>query len=421
MEQSLCAILLGVLDLNETNNSARLMQMNSGGKTFQDARKSCIQNNGDLLGRTIKESAVQETLVSKAGIGVTKIWIGLRQRETVYEWVDERDPAQTDTYFKSKSDKSLIYYGSRSVTFCCCRQRNVRHTSAYESLWNAVDANLKCVSYDVSSKKLGSLDCATPLPFACLYLPLPQGEITTESPSGLLSKDTASDSLEGKKTLLYIVLPLFLLGYGGACILYCVHKIIRHCCKKGAHAKLPTSSRPLSARKGVVYPIPVMTEPLPAKYPAAPVPPSYSINDAPASARQVQAELTDQDRKKALLLENAAREARERRQKELEQGRLGRIFSGQKKPQDPQMADEDRPESARSTSKLLPVPLASREASAPPVQQKQPQAAATPQQSPQQPQTSDPQNMAGMSINEILRNKMAQQANKKKPKKILAA
>ena len=90
--------------------------------------------------------------------------------------------------------------------------------------------------------------------------------------------------------------------------------------------------------------------------------------------------------------------------KEAEEGKASRIFSGQKKPPEPPPA-VDHPEISRSTSKLLPPPATSQD-----------------EKPPQQEQDQEPaQSMAGKSINEILRLKMAQQANKKRPKKILAA
>lgn len=89
--------------------------------------------------------------------------------------------------------------------------------------------------------------------------------------------------------------------------------------------------------------------------------------------------------------------------KEAEEGKASRIFSGQKKPPEP-IPEADRPESSRSTSKLLPPPATNND------------------EKPQQEQDQEPeQSMSGKSINEILRLKMAQQANKKRPKKILAA
>ena len=51
-----------------------------------------------------------------------------------------------------------------------------------------------------------------------------------------VTEETATDppesiSEESKRLALFIVLPLFLCCYGGSCILYCVHKIIRNCAK----------------------------------------------------------------------------------------------------------------------------------------------------------------------------------------------
>jgi len=40
-----------------------------------------------------------------------------------------------------------------------------------------------------------------------------------------------SISEESKRLALFIVLPLFLCCYGGSCIIYCVHKIIRNCAR----------------------------------------------------------------------------------------------------------------------------------------------------------------------------------------------
>jgi len=51
-----------------------------------------------------------------------------------------------------------------------------------------------------------------------------------------VTEETATDppqsiSEESKQLALFIVLPVFLCCYGGSCIIYCVHKIIRNCAK----------------------------------------------------------------------------------------------------------------------------------------------------------------------------------------------
>jgi len=52
------------------------------------------------------------------------------------------------------------------------------------------------------------------------------GEEVTEEP---VTDPPESISEESKRLALFIVLPLFLCCYGGSCIIYCVHKIIRNC------------------------------------------------------------------------------------------------------------------------------------------------------------------------------------------------
>jgi len=52
-------------------------------------------------------------------------------------------------------------------------------------------------------------------------------EVTEET----VTDPPPSISEESKRLALFIVLPLFLCCYGGSCIIYCVHKIIRNCAK----------------------------------------------------------------------------------------------------------------------------------------------------------------------------------------------
>ena len=136
--------------------------------------------------------------------------------------------------------------------------------------------------------------------------------------------------------------------------------------------------------------------------------PMKFFEDEPVTARNVQVVedpppmYTDKrEEKRAKLLENAAKESRERQQKAAEEGRpASRPFTAPKRqaPETPPKADEaPAPENQGSTTNLI-------------SQAESPRDAATP-----------PQNMAGMSISDILRMKMAQQAKQKRPRKILAA
>lgn len=44
--------------------------------------------------------------------------------------------------------------------------------------------------------------------------------------------DVSNPSEDSNRLALYIVMPLFLLCYGGSCVLYCAYKIYRNCCMK---------------------------------------------------------------------------------------------------------------------------------------------------------------------------------------------
>jgi len=52
-------------------------------------------------------------------------------------------------------------------------------------------------------------------------------EVTEET----VTDPPESISAESKRLALFVVLPLFLCCYGGSCIIYCVHKIIRNCAR----------------------------------------------------------------------------------------------------------------------------------------------------------------------------------------------
>jgi len=64
-----------------------------------------------------------------------------------------------------------------------------------------------------------------------------------------VTEETATDppesiSAESKRLALYIVLPVFLCCYGGSCIIYCVHKIIRNCARARRAEALPKEETP---------------------------------------------------------------------------------------------------------------------------------------------------------------------------------
>jgi len=77
-------------------------------------------------------------------------------------------------------------------------------------------------------------------------------ETATEAPESI--------SAESKRLALYIVLPLFLCCYGGSCIIYCVHKIIRNCARAKHAPASPASDvdppKPATAVPVVVGPPP---------------------------------------------------------------------------------------------------------------------------------------------------------------------
>ena len=107
------------------------------------------------------------------------------------------------------------------------------------------------------------------------------------------------------------------------------------------------------------------------------------------------------EERRARLLENAARESRERQKKAAEEGRLtSRPFTIPKRqaPEALVEADEEAPAQGNSGSSTNLISQA-----------ESPRDAATPTQ-----------NAAGMPINDILRMKMAQQAKQKGPRKSLA-
>lgn len=58
--------------------------------------------------------------------------------------------------------------------------------------------------------------------------PVPDTVDTNTDGGAAVSNPTA----DSNRLALYIVMPLFLLCYGGSCILYCAYKIYRHCCAK---------------------------------------------------------------------------------------------------------------------------------------------------------------------------------------------
>jgi len=98
-------------------------------------------------------------------------------------------------------------------------------------------------------------------------------ESATEAPESI--------SAESKRLALFIVLPLFLCCYGGSCIIYCVHKIIRNCAK-ARRAEAPPPVEPMKPPRVV----PVVVGPPPGGLGArekrpmsgskvAPAPPPY--------------------------------------------------------------------------------------------------------------------------------------------------
>lgn len=320
--------------IDSTKEDKRKFYFGPDTKGFYEARQACVKQDGDLVGRKIKDAAMMErlkNLVPSANNASTKVWIGLRKRHLAYEWIDEKEPSASDTYVKLAFE--------------------------YSSMWTPNDPGKKCVSYDVISGELSSFDCDASLTSVCTFY-----NDTTADTSSIKTLTQDTDGGEDKKTLaLFIVLPLFLICYGGACILYCVHKIMKHCCKKSAHSQnvklIP--SRPKSAKKNAIYPAP----------------------DMPSQTTPMMLPMTAAEEKKLKLLDNALREAKERRDAEMG-------------------IPDSRPVSTKYNGMLLPSMSAQRAT--------EPIVAAV------------PSGGSGMSINDILRNKMEQQANKKKPKRIIA-
>lgn len=278
------------------------------------------------------------------------------------------------------------------------------------------------------------------------------GDDTTAPADAGSSGSSDGVGSNSKRLALFIVLPIFILCYGGSCILYCVHKIIKNCNRKkhskimlspaddpqksripgaavpaGAREKIPNqqmpSYRPLSAAKRVtVYPAPQPALPLPSKFPMYmdnKMKPSAEELPAPgdATARSVKIAMPEDgadespppkyvdraEEKRARLLENAARESRMRREMTDDGRPTSRPFTAPKRQPTP---PEEDTASHGSTTNLLGKPE----------KDETPEAAGGAGGSGQQPQS-----MAGMSINEILKMKVTQKNDKKRPRKIVAA
>jgi len=84
------------------------------------------------------------------------------------------------------------------------------------------------------------------------------GDEVTEAPA---TDPPETISEESKRLALFIVLPLFLCCYGGSCIIYCVHKIIRNC----ARAKRGPAPPPEEVKPPTVVPVVVGHPPVGAR------------------------------------------------------------------------------------------------------------------------------------------------------------
>ena len=95
----------------------------------------------------------------------------------------------------------------------------------------------------------------------------------TTTPSSDSNPRTTDAGANSKRLALFIFLPIFLFCYGGACILYCMHKIIKHCIRRKP-GKRPSGD--------------VLTEPLATPIPA-PAPMQAKIPAIPPSSRSFSA------------------------------------------------------------------------------------------------------------------------------------
>jgi hypothetical protein len=397
-------------------SSQRQLAVITTGRSYLKARMVCIQNGGDLATpETASKLSDIASLLSANYTKATNVWVGLRRRLTGgdYEWTDEN---LQPTYQQRRQDLS--------------------------SWWSSTtEPTLDCVSVVRDTKRLSTVDCNTELPFACQQLPgAPDDseQVTSETPSGQMSA-------ESKQLALYVVLPLFLCCYGGSCIIYCVHKIIRNCAKaKRAPATVDMSlvtiehvkhlpsvpaavavphqsgpglgardkqqpkmvttgldvnaKRPLSSGKHSAVVFPAKAFPMYIAQPAAQraVTPVQEFKGQPVDQPPAAAEMKTmappppydrEEARRTRLLDNAAREARERRQ-------------------------NSRPSTASTTA----APTLSEPAA-------EPEAAHSARLlSPRADGSTTPQGLSGMSINDILKMKLAQKADgKRKPRKIITS
>lgn len=349
--------------------------------SYVKARNTCIKKSGDLI--VPNSQAVIETIVNMwNGKGQTAVWVGLRKRHPtagVYEWTDENE--------------AVTYYSKEA---------------SYKDYWSTGDTqDGDCVSLVLETGKWKSLSCDTSLPFVCNQMPQTEPETSTDE------TETGEDNTaqESKRLALFIVLPLFLFCYGGSCILYCIHKIIKNCNRKpkpkmalnDGMEKRPMAysdnppRRPLSASRRV-YPAPVDLN-MPTKAMPVYIPQQGGKQAAeykpdgmrPTSSSGVNLAVPNpppyDDEKRAKLLENAANESRDRRAKEEAAGRpLSSPFA--KKNDDGSPRDGPSPSgSTKSSTKLL-------------------------------GEDKEDTSTDMMSINEILKKKVQ---DKKKPKKVASS
>ena len=87
-----------------------------------------------------------------------------------------------------------------------------------------ITAALKRMSCHDAYHVMAHVGCVTSMLWMCVSV-APDDSTTEQSASGSSTDSPSANNL----LALYIVLPLFLLCYGGSCIIFCVYKIYRNC------------------------------------------------------------------------------------------------------------------------------------------------------------------------------------------------
>ncbi|KAK2191473.1 hypothetical protein NP493_53g20025 [Ridgeia piscesae] len=191
---------------------SRALVVHNSSATFWQARQVCINEGGDLASLTSLRAIQATVKLANAKDIQSSVWFGLWQRP------------EKDTFVYEWTNVETVKY-SQQVLASFWADRDFED-----------DDSQHCAALSLANYTVYSTNCSDYRPFVCFQPSPPGANVDGENAAATEAPDRGPSMLA-----FYIVMPFFVLCYGGSCLVYCVHKTCRQC-RRHHHRRMAVAS-----------------------------------------------------------------------------------------------------------------------------------------------------------------------------------